>query len=108
MRRRRDDEVEALWREHMTQGFLVDYVDDDAAAWTEADWAGWDSAVAGHVVTYLGSGGPLDESRTGDLRELVNDGLRALPSLPWGAGRTQMSRLCHIATLLTDPSRKRR
>ena len=88
-----------LWRSHMAHPFLVEHTDDDD--WTEADWAGWDAAVAGHVATHLG-GTLLDGDRMADLRNLVTDGATNLPRIKHGAGRVQMTRVLLMATLLAD------
>ena len=104
MRRKRDAEVESLWAAHMAEPFLVDYVEDQDAEWTELDWAHWDGWLAGHIVTYLDQR-ELDAERLRSVRELVNEGLRWLPTMPAGVGRTQMTRMCFIGTLLLDESR---
>jgi len=104
MRRKRDAEVESLWAAHVAEPFLVDNVQDEGPEWTDGDWAAWDGWLAGHVVTYLNQR-ELDADRLRSIRETVDEGLRWLPTMPVGVGRTQMTRMCLIGTLLLDESR---
>lgn len=85
----------------MAEPFLVPALPGlDDGEYDEADWAGLDAAVAGHVTTSFGQ--RLDPGRVAHLRALVAEGEQHLPALASGPGRVQMQRLLRIARLVID------
>lgn len=98
---RGEAELRRLWTWHLSEPFLVECGDEvPVGTWSESDWAEWDAAVAGHVITHL-SGATSARGRA-VLRQLAEEASARLQDLPEGAGREQMARMLLIARLLAS------
>lgn len=86
------EDVRALWAQHLAEPFVVGDLDGCGA-----DWAAWDSAVAGLVSASFAA--PLDPAQTAELGSLIATGRERLPMLR-DDGREQVARLLRIAELV--------
>ncbi len=91
-RRPEREDVRALWAQHLAEPFAVGDLDGPGA-----DWAAWDSAVAGLVGASFA--GPLSREQAAELGALIATGRERLPMLR-GDGQEQMARLLRIAELV--------